>query len=180
MEAIPAPRRVPPRPSLDESAATVNPAKPEAITSVALTSGLSGGSSLGCWWLTTPRLIPNEVLCMCRRLIHQSAWKGYSPKFGAQEERSGGGPVAFCATLSCTPNGYRDPRRSIYAQPGTLDQEVLHRRYVGVRVSGLLPGILLAVPIHNLPLGVAWLFEPPAGIRFLAPAVKDCHAPERF
>jgi hypothetical protein len=30
--------------------------------------------------LTTLRLIPNEVLC--RRLIHRSAWKGYSAKLG--------------------------------------------------------------------------------------------------
>src|SRR5215216_4330511 len=82
--------------------------------------------------------------------------------------------------LSCTPNGYRNPRRSIYAQPGTLDQEVLRRRYAGVRLGGLLPGILLAFPIHNIPLGVAWLFEPPARIRFLPRALKDCHAPERF
>src|SRR5215211_4273705 len=101
-------------------------------------------------------------------------------KFGALEEWCGAKPVAFCAALSCTPNGYRNPRRSIYAQPGTLDQEVLRRRYAGVRLGGLLPGILLAFPIHNLPLGVAWLFEPPAGIRFLARALKVCHAPERF
>src|SRR5829696_4677896 len=90
------------------------------------------------------------------------------------------GPVAFCTTLSCTPNGYRDPRRSIYAQSGTLDQEVLRRRYAGVRLGSLLPGILLAIPIRNLPLGVAWLFEPTARIRFLARALKDCHAPECF
>ena len=25
--------------------------------------------------LTTLRLIPNEVLCMCRRLMHRIAWK---------------------------------------------------------------------------------------------------------
>src|SRR5215211_1962188 len=100
--------------------------------------------------------------------------------FGGQEDWFGAGPVAFCTTLSCTPNGYRNPRRSIYAQSGTLDQEVLRRRYAGVRLGGLLPGILLAFPIHNIPLGVAWLVEPPARIRFLPRALKDCHAPERF
>jgi len=31
--------------------------------------------------LTTLRLIPNEVLCLCRRLIHPSAWKGDSANF---------------------------------------------------------------------------------------------------
>src|SRR5215210_3039148 len=35
--------------------------------------------------LTTLRLIPNEVLCLCRRLIHPSAWKEYSPKFAFRE-----------------------------------------------------------------------------------------------
>src|SRR5919107_1326209 len=112
--------------------------------------------------------------------ILRSSQTRRSRKFGAQEERCGPRPVAFCTTLSCTPNGYIDPRRSIYAQPGTLDQEVLRRRYAGVRVGGLLPGILRAFPIHNLPLGVAWLFEPPARIRFLARALKASHAPERF
>src|SRR5215204_7196088 len=31
--------------------------------------------------LITLRLIPNEVLCMCRRLIHPSAWKMNSANF---------------------------------------------------------------------------------------------------
>src|SRR5215213_2753927 len=35
--------------------------------------------------LTTLRLIPNEVLCFCRRLIHPSAWKGYSANFAFTE-----------------------------------------------------------------------------------------------
>jgi hypothetical protein len=41
------------------------------------------------------------------------------------------------ASLRSNPNGYKDPRRSIYAQPGTLDQEVLRRRHVRVRRSAL-------------------------------------------
>src|SRR5215208_303064 len=34
--------------------------------------------------LTTLRLISNGVLCLCRRLIHPSAWKGNSPNFGSR------------------------------------------------------------------------------------------------
>jgi hypothetical protein len=30
--------------------------------------------------LTMLRLIPNGVLCLCLRLLHPSAWKGFSPK----------------------------------------------------------------------------------------------------
>ena len=33
--------------------------------------------------LTTLRLISNGFLCLCRRLIHQSAWKEYSAKASA-------------------------------------------------------------------------------------------------
>src|SRR5215208_4309134 len=39
--------------------------------------------------LTTLRLIPNEVLCFCRTLIHPSAWKGNSAKFAAFRAFSG-------------------------------------------------------------------------------------------
>src|SRR5215204_1013391 len=139
MEAIPAPRRVPPIPSLDESAATVNPAKPEAITSVALTSGLSGGSSLGCWWLTTPRLIPNEVLCMCRRLIHRSAWKVNSRKYAVAISE---GFIAFdmrerkiATTVGRTPANIATNGAKIRSKQLRLDTDELPENFCVLRTS---------------------------------------------
>ena len=42
-------------------------------------------SLLAVLLLITLRLIPNEVLCRCQRLIQRSAWKARSRKFALME-----------------------------------------------------------------------------------------------
>src|SRR4028118_64217 len=86
-------------------------------------------SLLGILLLTTLRLIPDGVLCLCRRLIHRSAWKANSANFALARLPEGAG--LYLELLR--PEGLPEPL------PGGL-----HELRMAHVLAGLLPGEVAA------------------------------------